>query len=136
MFYSVSQLAIWLKFAQQGQFSLVTADQGSHSMVSIGTIGPPLNFMITVEGTTIFSFSWNPPEMQDSVTITDYVIRCEPQLEGIPTPHPVTQTASLPLTAVISGLAPGVNYSCSVAAISGAREGIPAQDTASTLEIG
>ena len=51
--------------------------------------------------------------MQDSVTITDYVIRCEPQLEGIPTPHPVTQTASLPLTAMISGLAPGVDYSCS-----------------------
>ena len=105
-------------------------------MVSIGTIGPPLNFMITVEGTTIFSFAWNPPVMQDSVNITDYVIRCEPQLEGIPTPHPVTQTASLPLTAMISGLAPGVDYSCSVAAISGAREGTPAQVTASTLEIG
>ena len=105
-------------------------------MIFIGTTGPPLNFMITVEGATIFSFSWNPPDMQGSGIITDYVIRCEPQLEGIPTPAPVTQTASLPVTAMISGLAPGVTYSCSVAVISGTGEGTPAQDTALTLEIG
>ena len=68
--------------------------------------------------------------------ITDYVLSCIPLLEGIPTPNSVIQSASQPLTAMISGLAPGVTYSCSVAAINSVGEGSPARDTAVTLEMG
>ena len=89
------------------------------------------------EGTTDLSFSWNSPEETQELSglITGYVLSCIPLLEGIPTPVPVTHNASQPLMAMITNLDPGVNYSCSVAAISSVGEGASARDTATTLEI-
>ena len=55
---------------------------------------------------------------------------------GIPTPPEMTQSASQPLTATVSGLAPGVTYSCSIAAINDRGEGDQTEDTATTQEIG
>ena len=93
--------------------------------------------MSTMLGTTTLSFSWNPPEPREGLAaISDYIVRCEPQLAGIPTPTAVIQSASQPLTATVSGLAPGVTYSCSVAAINDRGEGERAEDTAMTQEIG
>ena len=95
--------------------------------------GPPPFFIITVEGPNSLSFSWDAPW---ELYITNYIIRCTPQLEGVPAPPPVNQSAALPLTATIYGLAPGVTYNCSVAAMNDVGEGIPAEDTAMTEEIG
>ena len=99
--------------------------------------GPPLLFMITVEGPNSLSFSWDAPAPIEGVNpVTNYIVRCTPQLEGIPTPAAVTQGASPPLTAMIDDLASGVLYSCRVAAMNNVGEGIPAEDTATTDETG
>ena len=93
--------------------------------------------MSTMQWTATLSFSWDPPEPREGLTaITDYIVRCEPQLVGIPTPPEMTQSASQPLTATVSGLAHGVTYSCSVAAINDQGESERAEDTATTQEIG
>ena len=68
--------------------------------------------------------------------IDNYIVRCTPQLEGIPTPAPVSQGASPPLMATIDDLAPGVTYDCSVAAINSVGEGTSAENTATTMETG
>ena len=98
--------------------------------------GPPPFFMITVEGPNSLSFSWNASASEEGLNISNYIVRCTPQLEGIPTPAPVNQSASLPLTATIDDLTSGVTYNCSVAAMNDVGEGIPAEDTAMTEEMG
>ena len=111
---------------------IITCSKYSHLPVS----GTPLQFDITVEGPNSLSFSWAVPSPMVGNPITNYIVRCTPQLEGIPTPAPVNQSASLPLTATINGLAPGVTYDCSVAAINSVGEGAPAENTATTEETG
>ena len=99
--------------------------------------GPPLLFMITVEGPNSLSFSWDAPAPIEGVnSITNYIVRCTPQLEGIPTPAAVNQSVSEPLSARIDDLASGVLYRCSVAAMNNVGEGMPAEDTATTEETG
>ena len=98
--------------------------------------GPPQNFLLTMSTTTSLGFSWNLPSPIDGVNVPSrYIVRCEPQLEGIDTPAPVNQSASQE-TATVSDLAPGVTYSCSVAAINDEGEGDPAEVSGTTLETG
>ena len=52
------------------------------------------------------------------------------------TPAPVNQSASLPLTATVSGLSPGVNYTCSVAAMNVRGEGERTEESGTTQERG
>ena len=57
-------------------------------------------------------------------------------MEGIDTPDPVNQSATQ-LTATVIGLAPGVTYSCSVAAVNDQGEGDrAAPQLGTTLETG
>ena len=86
--------------------------------------------------TTSLSFSWDPPAPIQGVDApTRYIVRCEPQLEGIDTPALVNQSAAQ-LTATVMGLFPGVTYSCSVAAMNDRGEGDEAQQSGTTLETG
>ena len=86
--------------------------------------------------TTSLEFSWDPPApIEDVGAPTRYIVRCEPRLEGIDTPALVDQSATQ-LTATVMGLAPGVTYSCSVAAVSDQGEGDRAQQSGTTLETG
>ena len=85
---------------------------------------------------TSLSFSWDPPAPRAGVGApTQYIVRCEPQLDGIDTPAPVNQSATQ-LTATVMGLFPGVTYSCSVAAMNDQGEGDRAQQSGTTLETG
>ena len=51
-------------------------------------------------------------------------------------PAPVNQNASLSLTAIVSGLSPGVTYTCSVAAMNDRGEGERTEESGTTQERG
>ena len=86
--------------------------------------------------TTSLSFSWDPPAPRAGVDApTRYIVRCDPQLEGIDTPALVNQSATQ-LTATVMGLLLGVPYSCSVTAMNDRGEGDPAEQSGTTLETG
>ena len=99
--------------------------------------GPPQNFVLTMMTTTSLSFSWDPPAPKEVVNApTRYIVRCEPQLEGIDTSALVNQSATQE-TATVMGLFPGVTYSCSVAAVNDQGEGErAAPQLGTTLETG
>ena len=82
-------------------------------------------------------FSWDPPEPIEMVDApTRYIVRCEPQLEGIDTSALVNQSADQETATTVMGLFPGVTYSCSVAAVNDRGEGEKAQQSETTLETG
>ena len=87
--------------------------------------------------TTSLSFSWDPPAPRAGVgDPTWYIVRCEPQLEGIDTSALVNQNATQ-LTATVMGLFSGVTYRCSVAAVNDQGEGDrAASQLGTTLETG
>ena len=92
--------------------------------------------MLTMSTNISLSFSWDPPAPIAGVMLpTRYIVRCEPQLDEIDTPDPVNQDISQE-TATVSGLAPGVTYSCSVIAMNDQGEGDPAEESGTTQERG
>ena len=92
--------------------------------------------MVTMSTTISLSFSWDPPVPIEGVGApTRYIVRCEPQLEGIDKPALVNQSADQETVAVM-GLAPGVTYSCSVAVMNDRGEGDPAEQSGMTQERG
>ena len=92
--------------------------------------------MLTMSTNISLSFSWNSPALIAGVNPpTRYIVRCEPQLVGIDTPAPVNQDISQE-TATVSGLAPGVTYSCIVTAMNDRGEGDPAEQSGTTVETG
>ena len=110
--------------------------RGCNFVFSFLGAGPPQNFTLTMRTTTSLSFSWDPPAPREGVGApTRYIVRCEPQLEGIDTPAPVNQSATQE-TATVMGLAPGVTYSCSVTAVNDRGEGDRAEQSGTTLETG
>ena len=52
------------------------------------------------------------------------------------TPAPVNQSATLPLTATVSDLSPGVNYTCNVSAMNDRGEGERTEESGTTQETG
>ena len=105
------------------------------NFISIGP-GPPQNFMLIVSTTASLSFSWNLPIPIDGVNPPiRYIVRCEPQLDGIDTPALVNQSVSLE-TATVTDLFPGVIYRCRVTAMNDRGEGDPAELSVMTLETG
>ena len=105
------------------------------NLISIGP-GPPQNFMLIVSTTASLSFSWNLPIPVAGVNSpTRYIVRCEPQLEGIDTPALVNQSVSQE-TATVIDLFPGVTYRCRVTAMNDRGEGDPAELSVMTLETG
>ena len=81
-------------------------------------------------------FSWDPPAPIANVGApTQYIVRCEPQLEGIDPPALVNQSA-LQETATVTDLFPGVTYDCSVTAMNNREEGDPAEESGTTQERG
>ena len=64
--------------------------------------GDPLSYMC----------NWMAPN-ETNGALTGYQLTCEPQLDGIPTPPAMTSSM---VSATISNLRNGVNYSCTVRA--------------------
>ena len=92
--------------------------------------------MLIMRTTRSLSFSWNPPAPIAGVNPpTRYIVKCEPQLEGIDIPAPVNRDISEE-TATVSGLAPGVTYSCSVTAMNDRGESDRTEQSQTTLETG
>ena len=101
---------------------------------------PPRNFMITVEGATTLTFSWDPPDPENG-TPESYVLTCDPEMEGIPSPagFPRTIPAGDPpvsVTVTLSVFRPGVTYNCGVFASNDAGDSVSVTDSATTLEAG
>ena len=93
----------------------------------IAFVGPPQNFMITVEGSETLTFSWDLPLETELGDIQYYVIECEPRFQ-----HAITEIVT-DTTATLEEFLPGTTYTCTVAAKADDL-GAPAMQTATTEE--
>ena len=79
---------------------------------------PPQMFQITAVSTTSLSFSWQQPAIPNGAII-GYQLSCQPPLEGIPIPEPLSPGPTARM-AVLADLHPGVRYNCSIGALNSA----------------
>ena len=102
--------------------------------------GPPQNFTISVTSPQTLSFSWKPPSVTNGVVL-GYVVACQSTISGIPLPafplvvNVTEMEASQPQNGSLTGFFPGVPYNCSISALNGAGDGLPAYAVATTTEI-
>ena len=91
-------------------------------------MGPPKNFVITVEGSETLSFSWELPLDTTMDQIAFFVIRCEPAFQ-----HAIEEIVVGELSVTLEEFLPGTTYTCTVAAKID-ELGAPAEQTATTEE--
>ena len=89
-------------------------------------MGPPQNFVITVEGTETLSFSWELPLEIELGDIDFFVIDCEPTFQ-----HDITVMVMGGFSVTLEEFLPGTTYTCTVRA---GNLGAPAVQTATTEE--
>ena len=70
-------------------------------------------FVLTSSSMTSIAFSWSPPIIYGS-HITAYRLICTPLMDRIPTPDTLTFGPTTASMATVTGLSPGVTYSCSI----------------------
>ena len=93
----------------------------------IAFVGPPQNFMITVEGSETLTFSWDLPLETELGDVQYFVIECEPHFQ-----HAITEIVT-DMMATLEEFLPGTMYTCTVAAKADDL-GAPAMQTATTEE--
>ena len=95
--------------------------------------GPPLNFVITVQGPRTLTFSWDPPseDLRNGV-ITGYLLSCDPQPEGLPMTYEQSEVVNI----TVGGFEVYTTYTCRVSASTSAGEGPSATVVITTLETG
>ena len=89
-------------------------------------MGPPQNFVITVEGEETLTFSWELPLEMEQEDIDYFIIDCEPQFQ-----HDITVRVLEGLTVTLEEFLPGTTYTCTVAA-NADDLGTPAMQTQTT----
>lgn len=91
-------------------------------------MGPPQNFIITVDGSETLTFSWGLPLEIEEDEIDYYVIECMPHFQ-----HAISEIVLDSQTVTLEEFLPGTTYTCTVAA-KGDELGAPARQTATTEE--
>lgn len=99
----------------------------NHS-ATLASVGPPQNFVITVEGTETLTFSWDLPFDITLDEIDYFIISCEPTFQ-----HAILEIVIDEFSVTLEEFLPGTTYNCTVAAKTD-ELGAPAEQTATTAE--
>ena len=106
----------------------------SYITVNYVASSPVEQFELTESSSSSLTFSWTPPSVVTAF-MPGFNLTCEPLLEGIPPPEALTLGSSTPM-ATVTGLSPGVPYSCSVTTIGPLGVSEPLTVNHTTSEIG